>query len=109
MIAGENGAYTIEGTVVGVNARSFLVKDDTGIILIYLGWDNTTETPVVSYNATVGQKVKVSGTTTTYIKLKQFSETGLTIEKLRTVPIRNPRLRFWTVQVSMRMRPLRLS
>lgn len=82
MIAGENGAYTIEGTVVGVNARSFLVKDDTGIILIYLGWDNTTETPVVSYNATVGQKVKVSGTTTTYNKLKQFSETGLTIEKI---------------------------
>lgn len=82
VIAGENGAYTIEGTVVGVNARSFLVKDDTGIILIYLGWDNTTETPVVSYNATVGQKVKVSGTTTTYSKLKQFSETGLTIEKI---------------------------
>lgn len=82
VIAGENGAYTIEGTVVGVNARSFLVKDDTGIILIYLGWDNTTETPVVSYNATVGQKVKVSGTTTTYNKLKQFSETGLTIEKI---------------------------
>lgn len=82
VIAGENGAYTIEGTVVGVNARSFLVKDDTGIILIYLGWDNTTETPVVSYNATVGQKVKVSGTTTTYRKLKQFSETGLTIEKI---------------------------
>lgn len=82
VIAGENGAYTIEGTVVGVNARSFLVKDDTGIILIYLGWDNTTEKPVVSYNATVGQKVKVSGTTTTYSKLKQFSETGLTIEKI---------------------------
>lgn len=82
VIAGENGAYTIEGTVVGVNARSFLVKDDTGIILIYLGWDNTTETPVVSYNATVGQKVKVSGTTTTHSKLKQFSETGLTIEKI---------------------------
>ena len=82
VIAGENGAYTIEGTVVGVNARSFLVKDDTGIILIYLGCDNTTETPVVSYNATVGQKVKVSGTTTTYSKLKQFSETGLTIEKI---------------------------
>ncbi len=82
VIAGENGAYTIEGTVVGVNARSFLVKDDTGIILIYLGWDDTAKTPVVSYNATVGQKVKVTGTTTTYSKLKQFSETGLTIEKI---------------------------
>lgn len=82
VISGENGNYTIEGTVVGVNARSFLVNDNTGIILVYLGWDDDAKTPVVSYDATVGQKVKVSGTTTTYSKLKQFSETGLVIEKI---------------------------
>lgn len=82
VIAGANGAYTIEGTVVGVNGRSFLVNDNTGIVLVYLGWDKATSAPVVSYDAAVGQKVKVSGTTTTYSKLKQFSETGLTIEKV---------------------------
>ncbi len=37
---------------------------------------------MVDYSATIGQTVKVTGKTTTYSKLVQFSETDLVIEKV---------------------------
>ena len=68
---------TIKGTVVATNARSFLVEDETGIILVYLG-----TTPEVN----VGEEVTVSGTVTQYGGMPQFpnssiiTKTGVTNE-----------------------------
>ena len=80
VIAGSVGAtYTTQGQVVAINGRSFLIQDNSGKILVYLGWKDNK--PVVDYSATIGQTVKVTGKTTTYSKLVQFSETDLVIEK----------------------------
>lgn len=80
VIAGSVGAtYTTQGQVVAINGRSFLIQDNSGKILVYLGWKDNK--PVVDYSATIGQTVKVTGKTTTY-KLVQFSETDLVIEKV---------------------------
>ena len=79
VIAGSVGAtYTTQGQVVAINGRSFLIQDNSGKILVYLGWKDNK--PVVDYSATIGQTVKVTGKTTTYSKLVQFSETDLVIE-----------------------------
>ena len=81
VIAGSVGAtYTTQGQVVAINGRSFLIQDNSGKILVYLGWKDNK--PVVEYSATIGQTVKVTGKTTTYSKLVQFSETDLVIEKV---------------------------
>lgn len=81
VIAGSVGAtYTRQGQVVAINGRSFLIQDNSGKILVYLGWKDNK--PVVDYSATIGQTVKVTGKTTTYSKLVQFSETDLVIEKV---------------------------
>lgn len=81
VIAGSVGAtYTTQGQVVAINGRSFLIQDNSGKIQVYLGWKDNK--PVVDYSATIGQTVKVTGKTTTYSKLVQFSETDLVIEKV---------------------------
>lgn len=81
VIAGSVGAtYTTQGQVVAINGRSFLIQDNSGKIMVYLGWKDNK--PVVDYSATIGQTVKVTGKTTTYSKLVQFSETDLVIEKV---------------------------
>lgn len=81
VIAGSVGAtYTTQGQVVAINGRSFLIQDNSGKILVYLGWKDNK--PVVDYSATIGQTVKVTGKTTTYSKLVQFSETDLVIDKV---------------------------
>lgn len=81
VIAGSVGAtYTTQGQVVAINGRSFLIQDNSGKILVYLGWKDNK--PVVDYSATIGQTVKVTGKTTAYSKLVQFSETDLVIEKV---------------------------
>lgn len=81
VIAGSVGAtYTTQGQVVAINGRSFLIQDNSGKILVYLGWKDNK--PVVDYSATIGQTVKVTGKTTTYSKLVQFAETDLVIEKV---------------------------
>ena len=81
VIAGSVGAtYTTQVQVVAINGRSFLIQDNSGKILVYLGWKDNK--PEVDYSATIGQTVKVTGKTTTYSKLVQFSETDLVIEKV---------------------------
>ena len=81
VIAGSVGAtYTTQGQVVAINGRSFLIQDNSGKILVYLGWKDNK--PVVDYSATIGQTVKVTGKTITYSELVQFSETDLVIEKV---------------------------
>lgn len=68
--AANNGEFTALGVVVGVNAQSFLLMDDTGLILVYKG---SSWTPDVE----VGDKVTVSGLTTVYGGAKQFGNTAV--------------------------------
>lgn len=74
--------FTTQGQIVAINGRSFLIQDATGRMLVYQGWDNDAKKPVYDYAASIGQTVKVTGKTTTYSKLVQFSEEGLSVEKV---------------------------
>ena len=65
VLAAENGEYQVEGTVLAVTAKSFVLKDSTGSILVYL---NTA--PSVK----AGDKVIVKGTTSVYANGKQFGQ-----------------------------------
>ena len=65
IIAAEDGKYIAEGVVAGVNAESFLLKDDTGAILVYLGYG-------YAKDLELGDKVKVKGATSSYGLAKQF-------------------------------------
>lgn len=73
----ENGVMenaTIQGTVAGTYGRGFLVQDETGVILVYLG---------IPANVSLGDKVQVAGPTSEYGGFAQFtSEATITrIEK----------------------------
>ena len=59
--------YKIEGQVIATHTRGFLVKDDSGIILVFKR--NVAE-------AEVGNYVCVEGPTTEYGRLAQFDETS---------------------------------
>ena len=61
--ASENGKYETAATVVGVTAKSILIADETGMMLVYLG-----TTPACA----LGDQVHVSGTTSVYGGAKQF-------------------------------------
>ncbi len=56
-------AYTVKGTVVATNDRGFVIGDGTGYVYYYKG-ENT--------GKSIGDKVKVSGTTGTYGHIIQF-------------------------------------
>ena len=77
ILAGAAGEYHAEGTVIAVNAKSFLLQDTTGTMLVYL---NTT--PSVN----VGDVVTVSGTTSVYGGAKQFGQ-GSTVTKTGTATV----------------------
>jgi hypothetical protein len=66
-ILAEAGDYTVEGTVVGTYARGFLLGDGTGYILVYING---------TANYVVGDKIRISGTTTKYSGLMQFPNTS---------------------------------
>ena len=61
----EGAECKILGTVVAVNAKSFLVEDETSIILVYMN-----DVPGVAN----GDEVTVQGTISTYAGMLQFSE-----------------------------------
>ena len=61
----------IMGVVVATNTRSFLVEDETGIVLVYLEKDP---------GVVVGEEVTVSGEVSTYGGLSQFPKTSV-VEK----------------------------
>ena len=77
ILAGEAGKYQAEGTVIAINGRSFLLKDATGTMLVYLN-----AAPTV----TVGDVVTVVGTTSVYGCAKQFGE-GSTVTKTGTAEV----------------------
>ena len=78
--AGTNKQYTTEGVVVGTNARSYLLSDGEDAILVYLN-----AAPGVS----VGDKLRVTGTTSEYGGAKQFGQ-GTTHQKLGTEQVKYP-------------------
>ena len=60
--------YNVQGTVVATSARAFVIGDGTGFIYYY----NGSTAPSVS----VGDMVKISGTTGTYGNVIQFTNTA---------------------------------
>ena len=87
IVAGELGDYTAAGVVVAKNARSFLLQDSTGAILVYLN-----ALPAVN----VGDKVTVSGTTTTYGAAVQFGA-GATVTANGTETVTAPEAKALTI------------
>ena len=81
-ISGPLGSYKVSGTVIGVNAQSFLVKDDTGAMLVYMGsgW---------SSDLNVGDTVTVEGQTNVYAGAKQFAK-GAEYVKTGTETVSHP-------------------
>lgn len=79
LAAGAGNAAT-KGTVVATYARGFLMSDETGSILVYLG-----SAPSV----TAGDAVNVSGTTSMYGGLLQFAA-GSSVEKTGTATVTHP-------------------
>lgn len=71
---------TANGTILATYARGFLVGDDTGSILVYLGEDKGHKE---------GDVVTVNGTTSVYGGLKQFGTTS-TVEKTGTAIVTQP-------------------
>ena len=76
LLGSSGSTCTVKGLVVARNAQSFIVKDDTGMILVYLGssWDKSVN---------VGDIVTVSGTTSTYANATQFGKYS-TVQVLST-------------------------
>lgn len=68
------GNAKAKGTIIATYARGFLLCDDTGAILVYLGSDK---------GHAVGDEVTVSGTTSVYGGLLQFGNSS-TVEKTGT-------------------------
>ena len=79
LAAGAGNAAT-KGTVVATYARGFLMSDETGSILVYLGSDK-------GYAA--GDAVTVSGATSMYGGLLQFAA-GSSVEKTGTATVTHP-------------------
>ena len=59
--------YTVCGTVMGYNAQSFLIADESGMMLVYMG---SAWTPDVE----VGKSYVVTGVTATYGNAVQFTQ-----------------------------------
>lgn len=80
LAAGAVNEASTSGTVVATYARGFLLGDDTGYILTYVGSDS---------GLAVGDVVSVSGATTMYGGLLQFGNTS-TFEKTGTAEFTQP-------------------
>ncbi len=59
--------YKIQGTVMAIHTKGFLVKDDTGSILVFMK----------GHTMTAGDNVTVEGPTTEYGGMKQFDGTSV--------------------------------
>ncbi len=74
-----DNSYKIQGTVIAIHYKGFLVKDDTGIILTFKK----------KHDAQVGDVITLEGTTTTYGGFKQFGESS-TFTKTGTTTVTYP-------------------
>ena len=77
---GASGQYTTEGVVVAKNAQSYLLNDGTDSILVFLK-----SSPSVS----IGDKVRVTGSTSSYGGAVQFGQ-GTTHTKIGTAQVNHP-------------------
>ena len=79
VIAAADGLYETTAVVVAINAQSFLIKDETGLMLVYKGsgWECDLE---------IGDTVTVTGDTSSYAGAKQFGKTA-TYEKGEKVEV----------------------
>lgn len=75
-------SYIVTGTVVAINAQSFIITDGNASMLVYKGKDWTAD-------VVVGDKVKVTGVTTVYSKAVQFGKDA-TYEKVGTEEVTAP-------------------
>ena len=67
VLAGEiDHIYRIKGQIIGTHDKGFLVKDETGIILVFKK----------KHGMVTGSTVEIQGATTTYGGMKQFGETS---------------------------------
>ena len=59
ILAAEDGSYTVKGTVVAINARSFIISDETNSILVFKGgsW---------ACDVKIGEVLELRGETTKY-------------------------------------------
>lgn len=80
IISGAMKEYTAEGVVVARNAQSYLLKDDTGIMMVYLK-----SMPDVE----IGDRLQVTGSTTEYGGAVQFGE-GSVYKKLGSEQVSYP-------------------
>lgn len=80
VLAAGAGEAATQGTVVATYARGFLMSDETGSILVYLGSDK---------GHAVGDVVTVTGTTSTYGGLLQFGNAAV-VTKTGTVTVSHP-------------------
>ena len=84
------GNYTVTGTVVGVNAQSFVLQDETASILVYQGYG-------WSQDLTIGDVVTVTGATAIYANAVQFGNTS-TYEKTSTASVTYPNPKELTIR-----------
>ncbi|MFA6830258.1 MAG: Ig-like domain-containing protein [Bacilli bacterium] len=75
------GSYTVKGLVTAVNTKGFMLTNGTNTIYVHA---NTAPT------VAVGDTAKVSGTVTSYNKAFQFTNTGLSYEKIADETITKP-------------------
>lgn len=68
---------TLKGTVAAVTTQSFVMADNTGAILIYLGTESTV-------TVAIGDKVTVKGKTDAYNGLPQIAKDGVEVTKTGT-------------------------
>ena len=66
-ISALNTSYTVKGTVVATNSRGFVIGDGTGYVYTYLN---------SAPSQSVGDIVKISGTTGTYGHILQFTSSA---------------------------------
>ena len=70
----------VEGVVVGVNKKGGVVKDNTGLVLIY-------DKDATAALAEIGKKVKVEGKVSIYGDLKQVAPTKVTVAEDAAVEV----------------------
>ena len=84
VIAAGAGRAQVEGTVVATYTKGFLVKDATGIILVYLN---------AAHEFSKGDVVTVKGNTAPYAGMLQFSA-GSEVNKTGTATVSEPQIEF---------------
>ena len=90
ILASDAGEYEAKGLVVAINAQSFVLQDETGLILVYNGTEWATEVKL-------GDLVTVKGATSVYGNAMQFGK-GATYEVTGSQEVTNPEAKELTIE-----------